>query len=234
MTSRQLKILALITMTIDHIGAFVFKDIIILRVIGRIAFPIFTFLYVESYIHTSNRKNLMIRTTIAAVLGQVLLSLSGSNLVGIFFLFSLGWIAFELIDKGLVWAVPLIMLTAEYFKVDYGWYGIATLVLFYLLRGKRKQQCVSFVLLTALFLISPFFDPSYWPYITTIMQRFFSEYWVFFIEGFAVLALIPIYFYNGQMGKRFESKSARTFEKYFYYVYYPVHIALLAILGGGL
>ena len=100
-------------------------------------------------------KNLMIRTTIAAVLGQILLTLSGSNLVGIFFLFALGWIAFELIDKGFVWAVPLIMLTAEYFKVDYGWYGIATLVLFYLLRGKRMQQCFSFV-----FIDSPFSDQS--------------------------------------------------------------------------
>lgn len=52
-----LRIAALITMTIDHIGVFLdFNVAIPLRIIGRIALPLFIFLTVEGAMKTSNRK----------------------------------------------------------------------------------------------------------------------------------------------------------------------------------
>lgn len=44
-TQNQLKIVAAVSMLIDHIGAELFPEIIVLRIIGRLAFPVFFFFY---------------------------------------------------------------------------------------------------------------------------------------------------------------------------------------------
>ena len=62
MSSLVLKITALITMIIDHYGAIFQGNIIIYRIIGRLAFPIYCFLLVEGYTHTSNIKEICIKT----------------------------------------------------------------------------------------------------------------------------------------------------------------------------
>ena len=51
-----LKIIALITMLIDHIGLVFFPGIEIFRIIGRISFPIFAFMIAEGCEHTENKK----------------------------------------------------------------------------------------------------------------------------------------------------------------------------------
>lgn len=61
MTITTLKILALVFMTIDHIGAIFFQDIIWLRYIGRLSAPIFIFCIAEALKHTSDRKKYVIK-----------------------------------------------------------------------------------------------------------------------------------------------------------------------------
>ena len=51
-----LKLIAIISMLIDHIGAILFPSSEVLRIIGRLAFPIFAFIIVEGYFHTKNLK----------------------------------------------------------------------------------------------------------------------------------------------------------------------------------
>ena len=69
-----LRIVALLTMTLDHVGACLdFRNFFILRLIGRIALPLFIFLTVEGALKTSNRKKYILRIGIfAAVIGIVL------------------------------------------------------------------------------------------------------------------------------------------------------------------
>ncbi|MEG2295239.1 MAG: TraX family protein, partial [Oscillospiraceae bacterium] len=55
MTSFHLKLIAIITMFIDHIGAVLFPYHGSFRLIGRISFVLFAFLLVQGFIHTSNR-----------------------------------------------------------------------------------------------------------------------------------------------------------------------------------
>ncbi len=70
MSSFQLKMIAVITMLIDHIGAVIFPDIIVLRIIGRLAFPLFAFLITEGYRHTSNFNRYLGRLFIFAIISQ--------------------------------------------------------------------------------------------------------------------------------------------------------------------
>ena len=61
LTGNQLKLLALITMTIDHIGMILFPHIPLFRIIGRLSMPIFAYMIAEGCRHTRNRKKYLLR-----------------------------------------------------------------------------------------------------------------------------------------------------------------------------
>lgn len=142
-TGSTLKIIAIITMFIDHVGAALFEHYLYkfleplgadyceaavkaklpwlwfnwmgdpaavqnidmtLRMIGRIAFPIFCFLLVEGFLHTRNLKKYMIRLGIFALVSDVPFDLAffgeiGLNHQNVFFTLFLGVCAMYFIDK---------------------------------------------------------------------------------------------------------------------------------------
>ena len=68
LNSFWLRIIALITMTIDHIGSCLdFNNFFFLRLLGRFAVPLFIFLSVEGALKTSNRKRYIFRIGIFAI-----------------------------------------------------------------------------------------------------------------------------------------------------------------------
>ena len=71
LSSSALQWIALITMTIDHIGFLLFPKLTILRVIGRIAMPIFVFCLAEGFIHTKSRQKYFMRLGILAVISEL-------------------------------------------------------------------------------------------------------------------------------------------------------------------
>ena len=71
MTSFVLKIIAIITMFIDHLGYAVFNRFSPLNFIGRISFPIFAFQISEGYIHTKNVKKYLARLFIFSLISQI-------------------------------------------------------------------------------------------------------------------------------------------------------------------
>mgnify|MGYP002581591684 FL=1 len=75
----DLKILAIITMTIDHIGAIIYPNIDAFRIIGRISFPIFCFLLVEGFKHTHNRFRYFIRLLLFAIITQPIYDYAFNN-----------------------------------------------------------------------------------------------------------------------------------------------------------
>ena len=56
MNSTVLKLIGIASMTIDHIGYFIFPQYTILRVIGRLAYPIFAYMIAEGCRYTKNKK----------------------------------------------------------------------------------------------------------------------------------------------------------------------------------
>jgi len=69
-SSFGLRVIAVILMTIDHIGAVLFPHVLILRIIGRLSFPIFVFLMVEGYFHTRDVKKYLTRLLVFAVISE--------------------------------------------------------------------------------------------------------------------------------------------------------------------
>lgn len=230
---RFLKWFALVTMTIDHVGHFIFPDLIELRVVGRLAFPIFAYLFALSYRYTSNQKRLLILVSSAAVVTQVLIYFVGiTELVNVFFLFTLAFLAFKAFEKGKVWLIILIAFIAEFLSVDYGLYGIFTLVLFYVYYGDKQKQLFGFIGLTVVYALLPFFSYNLWSTIPLIISQFFDYYWVYFIQVLSSLSVLLLWFYQSEKPVPYLNDKLNKLEKYFFYFYYPIHLALLGILRG--
>lgn len=143
LSNNQLKIIGIITMTIDHIGAYLLPGVEILRIIGRLAFPIFAYMIAEGCTHTKNRKKYLCTLVLVAALYQAAYFVVAKSLyMGIFVTFSLS-VAFIFvwdyaqIKKG-HWGMAVLLLylaallfVTEYlpgllkgFAVDYGFAGV--------------------------------------------------------------------------------------------------------------
>lgn len=221
MNSFQLKVLALITMAIDHTGAVLFPQTEILRIIGRISFPIFCFLIAQGYKHTSNVKKYLLRLLAFAFLSEIpfdlafghkFLEFSDQN---VFFTLFLGLLAIFMLDRfrsqpyiGLPAAAGLCAV-AEVLNTDYGWYGVALILAFYIL---DKQRGLAWVLLGIL------------TFVKCSVSAFLLGYGMgSFIQIFALLAIFPLSTYNGKKGE-YSLKGL-------FYGFYPVHLLLLYFIS---
>jgi hypothetical protein len=71
LTGNQLKLIALISMTCDHVGLQLFPNILLLRILGRLALPIFAYMIAEGCRHTRSRKRYLLRMAGLAAVCQV-------------------------------------------------------------------------------------------------------------------------------------------------------------------
>lgn len=218
----DLKWIAIVTMLIDHIGAIFFKDIMLLRMIGRLAFPIFAFLLIEGFYHSRNLKRYQVRLFLLAIISEVAFDLAFNDTwfeVGhqnIFFTLFLGLSAVMIFDqlrhKTLVFAwgsVLVIAILSALLSVDYTYLGIAIIFLFYYHHDHPERARFSvgavFVLLAG---------ATIYQYSAMSGQII----WQAGIQGLAALAMPLIAMYNGQRGMKL---------KYVFYFFYPVHLLIL-------
>lgn len=233
-TGNTLKMIAIVTMFIDHIGVAIIENGIIkyqqtnpsygvfglqgesvwsmidlvLRTIGRVAFPIFCFLLVEGFFHTRNIKKYGARLFLFALISEIPfdLALFGKwfypGYQNVYFTLFIGLCVLYWYEKVLGDPIrsTLVFLAgcgaALLLNCDYNVIGIAMILLFYVFYKNKKMQTIFAGILAAVESLGCF--------------------------GAAILAFIPINMYNGTRGKR-------NF-KYFFYWFYPVHLILLHIL----
>lgn len=215
MSSFVLKIIAIITMFIDHIGYAIFGKFSFFNYIGRIAFPIFAFQISEGYTHTKNLKKYFLRLFIFAIISQIPFMLfskiiSSDLTLNIFFTLLLGLISIYIYDKskykivGIISAI-LIGLLANFAHFDYGFYGIAIIFLFYVFKNNIIKSSIAFAIATTI------------KYLIPIIKYGFYDVYLYLL----IATLIPIIFislYNGKKGKD---------TKYLLYLFYPIHLLLI-------
>ena len=101
-----LKMIAIITMVIDHVGAVLFPMNMIFRYIGRISFPLFVFLLVEGSIHTSKIRQYELRMFLFALISEIPFDLAFSNKIvdiysqNVFWTLTIGLVMLDLIQNG--------------------------------------------------------------------------------------------------------------------------------------
>lgn len=212
-----LKAIACVTMLLDHIGAMFMRGET-LRIIGRIAFPIFCFLMAEGAYYTRNPRRYALRLIIGMLLSELPFDYAfrfgptwGSQSVMVTLL--IGFIAVEAIQSTSVGILKLLITAAgfalaDYANTDYGGYGVLLVILFSQTRGQWWFQTV----LVAMF---AWMTPSLW--ISVLGLRIP-------IEMFAVLAMIPIGLYSGR--KLTTSKVAQ----WAFYLFYPLHLTVLVLI----
>ncbi len=200
-------------MLIDHVGFLLFPEYDFLRFIGRVSFPLFAFLIAEGFIKTKNVNSYLKRLFIFGIISQVpffifdrLAGVQSFNL-NIMFSLTLGVIALLLLTSTRnvflkAFGIIGILAIAYFGQFSYGVYGILTIIASFIFLKRRSTG------LTALSIL---------PFLETV-RLFFMK--IFFLQFFAIFSLIPIYFYNGERGKKIS--------RWWFYWFYPVHMLVLS------
>lgn len=209
-----LKLIAMVSMVFDHVGDNFFPDQVWMRVIGRIAMPIFAFCIAEGFSHTRDRKKYLLRMGVFAVLSELPFDLltegkpgfQHQNVMCTFFLAILALTAWDYftdekrspgrIALG-VCAVLGFMAAALLLRTDYYLYGVGLVFLFYVLRRKALWLRASLGMAYHLLLRNVG------------------------IYIFGLLGFLPLFFYNGKKGRGL---------KWLFYAFYPGHLLLLWLL----
>ena len=231
LSGSTLKLIACVCMAIDHIGHHLLPEYDFLRVIGRIAFPIFAFLIAEGCRYTRNRLRYFLTIFLSGLLFfGATYAFSGMVFYNVFLNFSLAIPCIYLLQYfkrlvfsgklnaasivGLSFAYALVLcaayVTLKRFPAEYGFFGmlIPILVSFTHLREYTDSAAARYfdnhfirVIITAILLLPLHLSGR------------------FSLQIFAVLSLPFLLFYNGKVGTR------RL--KYFFYAFYPAHIAVI-------
>lgn len=219
LTNNQLKILAILAMTLDHIGLYVLPEVTILRIIGRIAFPIFAYMLAEGCFHTRNRKkHLLTLTAFAAACQAFNLIALHSVYQCVLVTFLLAEILIYIADNAVrkkttasyavllgaaatVYIITVLVpsVTKTDFEFDYGFFGVLMPVFVYIADKKSDKLTAAAVMLVCLSLV---YGSIQWWSLTAM----------------PVLAL-----YNGKKGQ------LRI--KNFFYFYYPLHLAVIYMIS---
>lgn len=219
----QLKMIMAILMLVDHIGQFIPNVPIWFRYLGRIVAPIFFFMLVEGFIHTSNRQNYMKRlfTWGFIMLGgswllELILPYEKSIPNNIFFSLATCFSLLYMIDliknaednkvknKLTIYAVAIGFLALF---TEASFIGIGMVLVFYFFRENKLALSILYIALSSIFTLGNF----------TYENLFLINY-----QWMMVFSLPFILLYNGERGKSL---------KYFFYGFYPSHIWVLYIIS---
>lgn len=216
LSGSALKVIALISMVIDHVALYLMEQGTLLyetmRCVGRIAFPVFALLIAEGFIHTRNRYRYFFTLMGFAVISEIpwylLNGADGTH--NVMFTLALGVATLMVLENllqrsmvlGFLFTVSMAGL-ASWLGVDYEWRGILLIIIYYLYNtyahsfqySRGMQFFCTFVLMI--------------------------HYWII---G-AVMACMVLYLYNGTRG--FVQGSIA---KYGFYAFYPVHLVAIFII----
>lgn len=240
MSSIDLKLIALITMIIDHIGYMIFPEHFILRLIGRTAFPIYAFFVAEGVKHTSSINNYIKRLLSLAVFCQVGFYLANTGEVvsfsslNVLFTLSFGALGTHLFkstkrEKFKYAYLIFFMVLADLLQTDYGKWGVLLIYIFYF-TGTNPLLGIIWILckdnILAYLMLIPFNMQEGTSFIDTITP-FYS---VFQISLFTIIPFLIINFYTKNKKDSNLTSNQKNIFKWIFYVAYPLHFIVLYIV----
>ncbi len=242
MSSNILKLIACFTMLLDHTGYMMIANgvgdydiALLLRLLGRISFPIFAFLISEGFKHTKNVVYYTARLFIAGIISEIPFNLCFHgkliyrDSLNIMFTFAISLVMLIFTDMciksqrkeiRLFFFLPLMAACyfADSLSVDYGYFAILLVFLFYISDSNsisKKLILVPILLLfSARMIILAFLKMD----SATLWQQ---------MQLFSALSFIPIVFYNGKSGSSSRTKGVRKVKQYLFYLFYPAHLIAL-------
>lgn len=238
MSSFILKIIAAVTMFIDHMGLMLFPGQDIFRIIGRLAFPIFAYCIAEGFRYTKNRMRYFLRIFLLGLLCQIVYTVVDRKpYLGILLTFSLSII---------------VMFFMECVRVSH--HGLRSMLAEWIKRCTNKtisnaadrtlSMIMTCVVVAAMFILTLYVDVDYGffgimlPAFTNLFREKGKRFVmfcacllalcidltsVFPLQYWSLLTIPLIALYNGKPGKH------RM--KYFFYIFYPAHLVLLYALS---
>lgn len=265
-----LKAIAMFTMLVDHIGYLFFPSMMIFRTIGRIAFPIFAYLIGIGYEYTSSLKKYMMRLLIFALITQIPYSFFNRSVtfepfnLNILFTLLIGLVFIYLVNDSIkilksklsityfklvanLGFMLLVLYLNEYLKflgygrgLEYGWYGIALILIFYYNKKSTLLLIINYIILT--------FIHAFYNIFFSLIQRnnvsiignlientkliinyIFGDMNeiltlnTYFFQGRSIMSL---YFIKGFNKEKFYMQ----LNPWFGYLFYPGHMSLLILI----
>ena len=234
-SSAGLHLLAMGLMLCDHLWGTIVPGNDWLTCIGRLTFPIYAFMIVEGYFHTSDLKKYVKRLFIFAIISEIPFNLAmGSSIfypihqnVLWSFLIAIGFIRWnEKVKDKKMWkrifvgvlSVLLAYIVGIITFVDFYHAGILTVLVFYFFRQRKWWSYVG--QFACLYYINREILGGFMYEVELFGNTFFIMR-----QALAILALIPIWMYRGKQGPY--NKTI----KQIYYWFYPVHLFLLYLVS---
>ena len=205
-----LKLIACVTMLLDHIGYVFFPKLTILRMIGRIAFPIYCFLLAEGAHYTKVPGQYALRLGVGLVLAEIPydLALFGRMYWGhqnVMFTLLLGFAMAMIMKRLPLWGKPFAVIPfaflAYFLNTDYGALGVVMIAVFVIARELPNPTLTGGLGMALVNL---------------------SHTW--YLQPCAIAAMLPISLYSGKKATR-----SKTLQLVFY-LFYPVHLLILWLL----
>jgi hypothetical protein len=203
----SMQIIAMLTMLIDHMGIAFFHNQDKMRIIGRIAFPIYAYLIVQGYHYTRSLKKYFIRLTILFVLSQIPFMLAlhvwSVNVIGTFIV---ALAVLGSLDRltGIWMKIALVLAASVFLELipfDYGSYGLALILIY---RYLRHHEVV----------------------LAHLALNVFFFFYGWNIQVYSVAATIAIVY----APTLFQFIERWKIPRWFWRSFYPAHLAVLAIL----
>ena len=246
LTSFHLKIIALATMIIDHIGLFFFPKTtiiyLIFRIIGRISFPLYAFLIVEGIKHSSNVLKYLLRLLIFGIIMDIVcLIATGIGIGNTFTTFSLSGLTIYFITQDKkhlkpLCLIPIAIALLSSFEIiplhlSYGLYGYLMIIIFYLCHHFSKEYHKVYNVIDQLTLYKILICVSYTIFscilylfsdaVSQVMPLLTVDYK---IQTYSLIALVFIICYNELPGYK------SPLLKWGFYLAYPLHVVIMFII----
>ena len=201
-----LKMIAIVSMVIDHVGHIFFPEAMIFRIIGRMSFPIFAYVLAEGFHYTKDVKKYLLRLGLFALLSEIPydLAIMGSVLEfshqNVFFTLFFGVLMLYVMSRMknmlMQYAVVLVaVFVCRFLHTDYRSIGVLLVFIFYVFRQRKAEK----LLIAGLIFLG----------LTGGLQLY------------ALLALPLIALHNGEQGTKMKA---------FFYLFYPAHLLILYLV----